>query len=79
MMAKEEIKGEVERICSQYMCPMTKEPCYGNMCPCLDIWEQEFHFEMEHTRDKLITFVRCVNYAFAGKSYLELGRIEEEI
>lgn len=79
MMTKEQIKGEVERICSQYMCPMAKEPCYGNMCPCLNILEREKRFAMEHIHDKLITYVQCESYALAGGGYIELGRIEEEI
>lgn len=79
MMTKEQIKGEVERICSQYMCPMTKESCYGNMCSCLNILEREQHFAMEHISDKLITYVQCENYALTGGEHIEFGRIEEEI
>lgn len=84
MMIKEEIKSEVDRICSQYMCPMTKEPCYGSMCVCLYTFEHEQHFAMNNIPNKLITYVGCVNHSLVGDwehvdQYIELGRIEEDL
>lgn len=73
------IKDEVERICSQYICPLTKESCYGNLCPCLFTVEREQHFAMDNIHDKLIISVQCECYALAGSGHIELGRIEEEI